>query len=86
MTIKAGFGGQSFIPELLHKVRVARQYRDETELQLRIEVDGGVAEDTIAQCAEAGADAFVAGTAVYGAQDPAVAVRKLRAKAQQAIN
>jgi ribulose-phosphate 3-epimerase len=86
MTIKAGFGGQSFIPELLHKVRVARQYRDETELQLRIEVDGGVAEDTIAQCAEAGADAFVAGTAVYGAQDPAEAVRKLRAKAQQAIN
>jgi ribulose-phosphate 3-epimerase len=85
MTIKAGFGGQSFIPELLHKVRVARRYRDETQLHLRIEVDGGVAEDTIAACAEAGADAFVAGTAVYGAEDPAAAVRKLRAQAEQAI-
>ncbi len=84
MTIKAGFGGQSFIPELLHKVRVARQYRDETELELRIEVDGGVADDTIAACAEAGADTFVAGTAVYGAEDPAAAVRKLREQARQA--
>jgi ribulose-phosphate 3-epimerase len=85
MTIKAGFGGQSFIPELLHKVRVARQYLDETQLQLRVEVDGGVGEDTIAACAEAGADAFVAGTAVYGAGDPAAAVRKLRALAERAI-
>jgi ribulose-phosphate 3-epimerase len=85
MTIKAGFGGQSFIPELLHKVRVARRYLDETQLQLRIEVDGGVGEDTIAACAEAGADAFVAGTAVYGAQDPAAAVRKLRSVAEHAI-
>ena len=84
MTIKAGFGGQSFIPELLHKVRVARQYRDETALELRIEVDGGVADDTIEACAEAGADTFVAGTAVYGAKDPAAAVRKLREQARHA--
>jgi ribulose-phosphate 3-epimerase len=81
MTIKAGFGGQAFIPELLDKVRTARQHIDTGHLELRIEVDGGVAEDTIAACAEAGADTFVAGTAVFGAQDPAAAVRKLRSLA-----
>ena len=81
MTIKAGFGGQSFIPELLDKVRAARRHIDAGHLELRIEVDGGVAEDTIAACAEAGADTFVAGTAVFGAQDPAAAVRKLRSLA-----
>ncbi|MEV6927687.1 ribulose-phosphate 3-epimerase [Dactylosporangium sp. NPDC051485] len=78
MTIKAGFGGQAFIPELLEKVRTARRHVDAGHLELRIEVDGGVAEDTIEACAEAGADTFVAGTAVYGAADPAAAVRKLR--------
>jgi ribulose-phosphate 3-epimerase len=81
MTIKAGFGGQAFIPELLDKVRAARRHVDAGDLELRIEVDGGVAEDTIAACAEAGADTFVAGTAVFGAEDPAAAVRRLRALA-----
>jgi ribulose-phosphate 3-epimerase len=81
MTIKAGFGGQSFIPELLEKVRTARRHIDAGHLELRIEVDGGVAEVTIAACAEAGADTFVAGTAVFGAEDPAAAVRRLRALA-----
>ncbi|MET7418295.1 ribulose-phosphate 3-epimerase [Dactylosporangium sp. NPDC005555] len=81
MTIKAGFGGQSFIPELLDKVRAARRHVDAGHLELRIEVDGGVADDTIAACAEAGADTFVAGTAVFGAEDPAAAVRRLRALA-----
>jgi ribulose-phosphate 3-epimerase len=85
MTIKAGFGGQNFIPELLNKVRVARQHINAGHLEVRIEVDGGVADDTIEACAEAGADAFVAGTAVYGADDPAAAVRKLRAVAERAI-
>ncbi|GAA0741393.1 ribulose-phosphate 3-epimerase [Dactylosporangium roseum] len=84
MTIKAGFGGQAFLPELLDKVRTARRHIDAGQLELRIEVDGGVAEDTIAACAEAGADTFVAGTAVYGADDPAAAVRKLRATAAAA--
>lgn len=81
MTIKAGFGGQAFIPGLLDKVRTARRHIDTGHLELRIEVDGGVAEDTIAACAEAGADTFVAGTAVFGADDPAAAVRRLRAVA-----
>jgi ribulose-phosphate 3-epimerase len=78
MTIKAGFGGQDFLPEMLDKVRTARRHAASGHLQLRIEVDGGIAEDTIAAAAEAGADAFVAGTAVYGAADPAEACRRLR--------
>lgn len=81
MTIKAGFGGQTFIPELLDKVRQARRSVRGGHLRLRIEVDGGISEDTIVAAAEAGADAFVAGTAVYGAKDPAEAVRKLRERA-----
>jgi ribulose-phosphate 3-epimerase len=84
MTIKAGFGGQRFIPEMLDKVRAARRHVAAGHLELRIEVDGGIAADTIEQAAEAGADAFVAGTAVYGADDPAEAVRKLRRSAERA--
>ncbi|MEV4533037.1 ribulose-phosphate 3-epimerase [Asanoa sp. NPDC049518] len=78
MTIKAGFGGQRFVPELLDKVRKVRAAQESGHLELRIEVDGGIAADTIEQAAEAGADAFVAGTAVYGADDPAAAIRRLR--------
>jgi ribulose-phosphate 3-epimerase len=82
MTIKAGFGGQQLIPQLLDKVRAARRYRDSGHLELRIEVDGGITEDTVEAAAEAGADAFVAGTAVYGAADPSAAVRAIRLRAQ----
>jgi ribulose-phosphate 3-epimerase len=83
MTIKAGFGGQAFIPEMLAKVRAARRHAGSGHLRLRIEVDGGIGADTIEAAAEAGADAFVAGTAVYGADDPAEAVRRLRRRAQR---
>jgi ribulose-phosphate 3-epimerase len=85
MTIKAGFGGQRFIPELLDKVRTARRHVNAGHLELRIEVDGGIAAETIEQAAEAGADAFVAGTAVYGAADPAAAVTRLRRLAERAV-
>jgi ribulose-phosphate 3-epimerase len=81
MTIKAGFGGQAFLPEMLEKVRVARRHAASGHLELRIEVDGGITDGTIEAAAAAGADAFVAGTAVYGAADPAAAVRALRARA-----
>jgi ribulose-phosphate 3-epimerase len=84
MTIKAGAGGQEFLPYLLEKVRTARTHRDGGHLQLRIEVDGGIAEDTIEQAARAGADTFVAGTAVFGAADPAAAVQNLRALVHRA--
>jgi ribulose-phosphate 3-epimerase len=81
MTIKAGFGGQAFMPELLDKVRDVRRRAQINDLEIRVEVDGGIAADTIEQAAEAGADAFVAGTAVYGAADPAEAIRRLRSLA-----
>jgi ribulose-phosphate 3-epimerase len=84
MTIKAGFGGQQFLPEMLDKVRDVRRRIRAKDLDVRLEVDGGIAADTIEQAAEAGADAFVAGTAVYGADDPAEAIRKLRAQASKA--
>ncbi|HEU4346530.1 MAG TPA: ribulose-phosphate 3-epimerase [Actinoplanes sp.] len=84
MTIKAGFGGQRFMPEMLDKVRDARRRIRAKTLEVRLEVDGGIGADTIERAAAAGADAFVAGTAVYGADDPAEAVRKLRALAERA--
>jgi ribulose-phosphate 3-epimerase len=84
MTIKAGFGGQRFLPEMLGKVRDVRRRVSAKDLEVRIEVDGGIAADTIEQAAAAGADAFVAGTAVYGADDPAEAIRRLRALAEAA--
>jgi ribulose-phosphate 3-epimerase len=84
MTIKAGFGGQAFIPELLGKVRQARQHRQAGHLRLHIEVDGGIDSDTVVEAAEAGADVFVAGTAVYGADDPGKAVEALREQARAA--
>ncbi len=85
MTIKAGFGGQAFLPEMLDKVRAARRHINTGHLELRLEVDGGVDEDTIVDAARAGADAFVAGTAVYGATDPGAAVRALRRGALAAV-
>ncbi len=84
MMIKAGFGGQEFLPELLDKVRAARRHAAAGHLELRIEVDGGISEETIVEASAAGADAFVAGTSVYGAHDPAEAVRRLRHRAEQA--
>jgi ribulose-phosphate 3-epimerase len=85
MTIKAGFGGQEFVPALLEKVRTARRHARAGHLRLRIEVDGGIAADTIEAAAAAGADAFVAGTAVYGAADPAEAVRRLGELARRGV-
>lgn len=83
MTVEPGFGGQGFLDSMLPKVRRARELAG--ELQLWIQVDGGVGEDTITACAEAGADVFVAGSAVYGAADPAHACRRLREQAEQAM-
>jgi ribulose-phosphate 3-epimerase len=81
MTVEPGFGGQSFMPEVLPKVREARRLVASGHLQLFIEVDGGINADTIVEAAEAGADVFVAGSAVYGAEDPGQAIAALRARA-----
>jgi ribulose-phosphate 3-epimerase len=84
MSVEPGFGGQEFIPEVLHKVRIARRHVDTGHLRLLIEIDGGINEDTIEAAAEAGVDCFVAGSAVYGAEDPSRAVAALREQAAAA--
>ncbi|HEX4656820.1 MAG TPA: ribulose-phosphate 3-epimerase [Streptosporangiaceae bacterium] len=84
MTVEPGFGGQSFLDLVLAKVRRARQLIGDREGSVWLQVDGGVTEDTIGRCAEAGADVFVAGSAVYGATDPAAAVMDLRERAGRA--
>lgn len=84
MTVEPGFGGQAFLDVTLPKIRRARQLIDRHGLRLGLQVDGGVSAATIERCAEAGADVFVAGSAVYGAEDPAAAVRALRARAETA--
>ncbi|BBZ60988.1 ribulose-phosphate 3-epimerase [Mycolicibacterium monacense] len=81
MSVEPGFGGQKFIPEVLPKVGIVRRLVDSGELTVLVEIDGGINEDTIAAAAEAGVDCFVAGSAVYSAQDPAAAVRSLREQA-----
>jgi ribulose-phosphate 3-epimerase len=83
MTVEPGFGGQEFIEEALPKVRQARRLVESGHLELRIEVDGGINQETIEAAAEAGADVFVAGSAVYGADDPAAAVAALRRQAER---
>lgn len=86
MTVEPGFGGQSFMADMLPKVRRAREIIARDDLQLWVQVDGGVSADTIEACAEAGADTFVAGNAVYKADDPAAACRALRSRAQAATD
>jgi ribulose-phosphate 3-epimerase len=83
MSVEPGFGGQEFIAGVLDKVRAARAKVDAGELRVLIEIDGGINEDTIEQAAAAGVDCFVAGSAVYGAADPAAAVERLRAQAKR---
>ena len=84
MSVEPGFGGQSFMAEVLDKVRTARTLVDTGHLRLLVEIDGGINADTIEQAAEAGVDCFVAGSAVYGADDPARAVAALREQANSA--
>lgn len=84
MSVEPGFGGQKFIPEVLVKVAAARRLVDAGELSVVVEIDGGIHEDTIEQAAEAGVDCFVAGSAVYSANDPAAAVQALRRQAAEA--
>jgi ribulose-phosphate 3-epimerase len=84
MTVEPGFGGQEFIGDVLPKVREARRRVESGHLTLAIEVDGGINADTITAAAEAGADVFVAGSAVYHADDPDRAIRELRELARKA--
>jgi ribulose-phosphate 3-epimerase len=84
MSVEPGFGGQKFIPDVLSKVAAVRRLVDAGELTIVVEIDGGINADTIEAAAEAGVDCFVAGSAVFGATDPALAVRALRRQAAAA--
>ena len=81
MTVEPGFGGQEFLDMCLPKIRRARQLIDKHGLDLWLQIDGGVSMETIDRCAEAGADVFVAGSAVFKADDPNAMVESLRAAA-----
>jgi ribulose-phosphate 3-epimerase len=85
MTVEPGFGGQKFLELCLPKIRAARQLMEKHGVETWLQVDGGISMETIERCAEAGADVFVAGSAVYSAEDPDRMVAELRAKAEAAV-
>ena len=78
MTVNPGFGGQSFIHECLPKIQQAAAWRRERKLNYRLEVDGGINNQTVIECARAGADTFVAGTALFRQRNMGAAVKKMR--------
>lgn len=84
MSVEPGFGGQSFMPEVLDKVRTLRAEIDRRGLDVLIQIDGGIDSRTIGDAASAGCDVFVAGSAVYGAPDPDAMIETLRAGAADA--
>jgi ribulose-phosphate 3-epimerase len=82
MTVNPGFGGQKFIASTLGKIETLRSWIDERGLDVALEVDGGIGPETIARAARAGADVFVAGTAIFGAGDYAQAIEGLKRAAR----
>ncbi|MGM1030543.1 MAG: ribulose-phosphate 3-epimerase [Actinomycetota bacterium] len=78
MTVEPGFGGQAFMPEMMPKLRLLRDRADDLGIELALQVDGGITDDTLPLAAAAGADVFVAGSAVYGHADPAARIAALR--------
>jgi ribulose-phosphate 3-epimerase len=78
MSVNPGFGGQSFLPSALKKLREARARIDASGYEIRLEIDGGVKVDNIGEIAAAGADTFVAGSAIFGAKDYAATIRAMR--------
>ncbi|WP_416429733.1 ribulose-phosphate 3-epimerase [Paenarthrobacter nicotinovorans] len=85
MTVEPGFGGQAFLDVILPKIRRAREAVDGSGVGVGIQVDGGITEETILRAAEAGANIFVAGSAVYGNPSPAAAIDSLRRSGQLAL-
>lgn len=78
MSVNPGFGGQSFIRSSLEKLRLARKLIDDSNFDIRLEIDGGVKADNIREIAEAGADTFVAGSAIFGSKDYLQTINKMR--------
>jgi ribulose-phosphate 3-epimerase len=83
MSVNPGFGGQRFIPQSVDKIRRARQLLSEAGSRALLEVDGGIARDTITACWRAGADTFVAGNAIFSAAEPAAEIGALRARSME---
>ena len=86
MSVNPGFGGQSFIPEALVKLREARKIIDDSGRDIRLEIDGGVKVDNIGEIAAAGADTFVAGSAIFGAEDYKATIDAMRAEIASAVS
>lgn len=86
MSVNPGFGGQKFIPGAVEKIRQLNQWRARYNGAFRIEVDGGVDAENMAELARAGANTFVAGTSIFHTPDPAAAVRQLRKLATEALS
>ena len=84
MSVNPGFGGQSFIPATLPKLREARRLIDESGYPIRLEIDGGVKTDNIREIAEAGADTFVAGSAIFSTKDYQATIAQMRAEISKA--
>jgi ribulose-phosphate 3-epimerase len=80
MSVNPGFGGQAFIPSALDKLRQARRIIDDSGREIRLEIDGGVKVDNIGEIAAAGADTFVAGSAIFGSADYAKTIAAMKAK------
>ena len=85
MSVNPGFGGQAFIPSALDKLRLARQKIDASGRDIRLEVDGGVKIDNIGEAASAGADMFVAGSAIFGSDNYAATIAAMRAEIARAV-
>jgi ribulose-phosphate 3-epimerase len=85
MSVNPGFGGQRFIPETLVKLREARKIIDDSGRDIRLEIDGGVKVDNIGEIAAAGADTFVAGSAIFGADDYKATIAAMRAEIAKAV-
>ncbi|UNH27353.1 ribulose-phosphate 3-epimerase [Moellerella wisconsensis] len=83
MSVNPGFGGQSFIPQTLHKLRQVRKLIDESGYNIRLQVDGGIKVENIAEVAQAGADTFVAGSAIFGQSDYKTVIDDMRKELQK---
>ena len=84
MSVNPGFGGQKFIPSALDKLRQARKIIDDSGRDIRLEIDGGVKVDNIGSIAAAGADTFVAGSAIFGSDDYAATIAAMRSEIEKA--
>jgi ribulose-phosphate 3-epimerase len=84
MSVNPGFGGQKFIPSALDKLRDARRIIDDSGLEIRLEIDGGVKVDNIGEIAAAGADTFVAGSAIFGSDDYAATIAAMKTEIEKA--